>query len=51
MVIGHLNTVPEIVAELAKRSDIPKIDEQDFGTMYVVTVPRIGHPNMVRLSY
>jgi phosphohistidine phosphatase SixA len=51
MVIGHLNTVPEIVAALAGRSDIPKIDEQDFGTMYVVTVPRIGHPNMVRLSY
>ena len=51
MVIGHLNTVPEIVAELAQRIDIPKIDEQDFGTMYIVTVPRIGHANLVRLSY
>jgi phosphohistidine phosphatase SixA len=51
MVIGHLNTVPEIVSALAQRSDIPKIDEQDFGTMYIVTVPRIGHPNMVRLNY
>jgi phosphohistidine phosphatase SixA len=51
MVIGHLNTVPDIVSALADRSDIPKIDEQDFGTMYVVTVPRIGHTNLVRLSY
>jgi phosphohistidine phosphatase SixA len=51
MVIGHLNTVPAIVSALAERSDIPKIDEQDFGTMYVVTVPRIGSANLVRLSY
>ena len=51
MIIGHVNTVPEIVAILSDRSDIPKIDEHDFGSMYVVTVPRIGHPNLVRLSY
>jgi len=50
MVIGHLNTVPEIVSALAS-SDMPNIDELDFGTMYVVTVPRIGRPNLVRLSY
>jgi phosphohistidine phosphatase SixA len=51
MVIGHINTVPEIVAALSGRSDIPSIDEQDFATMYVVTVPRIGRANLVRLSY
>jgi phosphohistidine phosphatase SixA len=51
MVIGHINTVSEIVAALSGRSDIPSIDEQDFATMYVVTVPRIGRANLVRLSY
>jgi 2,3-bisphosphoglycerate-dependent phosphoglycerate mutase len=51
LIIGHSNTVPEIVAALAGRSDIPKIDEQDFGVMYIVTVPRIGHANFVRLNY
>lgn len=51
MVIGHTNTVPEIVSALAGRSDIPGIDEQDFATMYVVSVPRIGHANLVKLSY
>jgi broad specificity phosphatase PhoE len=51
MIVGHVNTVPEIVALLSGRSDIPKIDEHDFGTMYVVTVPRIGHANLVRLNY
>jgi broad specificity phosphatase PhoE len=51
MIIGHVNTVPEVVAVLSGRTDIPKIDEHDFASMYVVTVPRIGHANLVRLSY
>jgi broad specificity phosphatase PhoE len=51
MVVGHTNTVPEIVSALADRSDIPGIDEHDFATMYVVSVPRIGRANLVRLSY
>jgi phosphohistidine phosphatase SixA len=51
MVVGHVNTVPDIVAALSERSDIPKMDEKDFGVMYIVTVPRIGHANVLRLSY
>jgi phosphohistidine phosphatase SixA len=51
LVIGHVNTVPEIVAALSGRSDIAPIQEQEFDTMYIVTVPRIGHANVLRLSY
>jgi 2,3-bisphosphoglycerate-dependent phosphoglycerate mutase len=51
MVIGHTNTVPEIVAALSGRSDIPQIEEKEFGTMYIVTVPRIGHANVLRVNY
>jgi broad specificity phosphatase PhoE len=51
MVIGHVNTVPGIVAALSDRSDIAPLDEKEFGTMYIVTVPRIGHANVLRLSY
>jgi broad specificity phosphatase PhoE len=51
LVIGHTNTVPEIVAALSGRSDIAPIGESEFGTMYIVTVPRIGHANVLRLSY
>src|SRR6202167_1877546 len=36
MVIGHANTVPDIVAALSGRSDIAPIDEHEFGTMYIV---------------
>jgi broad specificity phosphatase PhoE len=51
LIVGHLNTVPGIVAYLSGRKDIPSIDESDFGLMYVVTVPRIGHANVLRLNY
>jgi phosphohistidine phosphatase SixA len=51
MIVGHLNNVPEIVSYLTGRSDIPGIDENEYGVMYIVTVPRIGRANVLRLSY
>jgi broad specificity phosphatase PhoE len=51
LVIGHTNTVPDIVAALSGRNDIAPIDEKEFGTLYIVTVPRIGHANVLRLNY
>jgi broad specificity phosphatase PhoE len=51
MVIGHVNTVPDVVAALSGRRDIRPIDEKDFATMYIVTVPRIGRANVLRLTY
>jgi broad specificity phosphatase PhoE len=51
MIVGHSNTVPDIVAALSGRSDIPKIEDKDYGVMYIVTVPRIGRANLLRLNY
>ncbi len=51
LVIGHVNTVPNIVAALSGGSDIAPIDENEFGTMYIVAVPRIGRANVLRLNY
>ena len=51
MIVGHSNTVPDIVAALSDRSDIPKMDDKDYGVMYIVTVPRIGRANVLRLNY
>ena len=51
MIVGHLDTVPLIVADLAGNGDIPSIDEHDYGVMYIVTVPRIGRANLLRLNY
>ena len=51
LIVGHSDTVPAIVAALSGASDIPPIDALEFGTMYIVVVPRIGHANFVRLTY
>jgi broad specificity phosphatase PhoE len=51
LVIGHSNTVPALVAELADVSDVPPIGEHEFDTLYVVTVPTIGRPSVLRLKY
>jgi 2,3-bisphosphoglycerate-dependent phosphoglycerate mutase len=51
MIVGHANTVPKIVAELSGRSNIPGLDEREYGTMYVVMVPRVGRANVLRMNY
>jgi broad specificity phosphatase PhoE len=51
LIVAHVNTVSKIVGALSGRADIPEIDENEFGVMYVVTVPRIGHANILRLNY
>jgi broad specificity phosphatase PhoE len=51
LVVGHSNTVPEIVAALTKLEDVPPIGEEEFDTLYVVTVPSIGRASVLRIKY
>ncbi|MEJ0084242.1 MAG: phosphoglycerate mutase family protein [Pseudomonadota bacterium] len=51
LVIGHSNTVPEIVAALSGADNVPPIGEEEFDTLYVVTVPTIGKASVLRMKY
>ena len=51
LIVGHGDTVPQIVAALSGETKIPEMAALEYGTMYVVTVPRIGHANVLRLNY
>ena len=51
IVVGHSNTVPQLVAQLANRDSVPAIGDEEFDTMYVVTVPTIGRASVLRLKY
>ncbi len=51
LVIGHVDSVPQFVAALSGAKKIPAIGDQEYGTMYIVTVPRIGYANFLRLNY
>ena len=51
LIIGHSNTVPELVAALSGAKDVPPIAEEEFDTLYVVTVPTIGKASVLRMKY
>ncbi len=51
LVVGHSNTLPDIVKALTGEKDVPTIGEDEFGTLYVVTVPSIGPATVLRMKY
>jgi broad specificity phosphatase PhoE len=51
LIVAHSNTVPKIVAALSGDPNIPDIGDQEYGTMYIVTVPRVGRAIVLRLNY
>jgi broad specificity phosphatase PhoE len=51
LVVGHSNTVPEIVAALTGQKDVPPIGDEEFDTLYVVSVPSIGRASVLRIKY
>lgn len=51
LIVGHADTVPQLVAALSGNSKVPEIGADEYGTMYIVAVPRIGHANLLRLNY
>jgi len=51
LVVAPANVARDLAAELSGVSDIPPILPMDFGTMYIVTVPRIGRANLLSVDY
>jgi broad specificity phosphatase PhoE len=48
--LGHSNTLPQLIRELSGKQ-IEKIPDDDFGEIYVLSVPRFGGASLVRLRY
>ena len=51
LVVGHADTVTDIVELLTGAKHVPPIAETEYGTMYIVTVPRVGRADFLRLNY
>ena len=51
LVVGHSTTVAEIVAALSDDHGVPAIGEEEFDTLYVVSVPSIGRASVLRMKY
>jgi len=51
LIVGHSDTVPDLVKDFSGEGPVPEIKDDEFGTMYIVDVPRLGHANILRLTY
>jgi broad specificity phosphatase PhoE len=51
LVVAPANAARDLAAELSGVADIPPVLPMEFGTMYIVTVPRIGRANLLRVDY
>jgi len=50
LIIGHSNTLPELIRELSGK-EIEPIADSDFGEIYVLSVPRFGGASILRMKY
>jgi 2,3-bisphosphoglycerate-dependent phosphoglycerate mutase len=50
-IVGHSNTVPELLNELKGTKDYKTIDENDFSNIYVVMSQGIGKSTIITLKY
>jgi broad specificity phosphatase PhoE len=51
LVVGHSNTVPDIVRALAHVDHVPLFADEEFDTIYIVSVPTIGEASVLRMKY
>lgn len=51
VVVGHSNTVPEIVAALTRGKQSVSIEDDRFDRIFIVTVTRFGPPSTTELRY
>ena len=50
LVVAHSDTVPDIVKRLGGVRDVPEIASTEYGTVYVIAIPRWNRPTVLRLS-
>jgi broad specificity phosphatase PhoE len=51
LVVGHSNTVPEMIANMGASKNVPEIAEDEYDNMYLVTIPWFGKTKTIRLRY
>ena len=51
LVVGHSNTVPELIANMGASKKVPAIDEAEYDNIYIVTIPWFGKTKTIRLRY
>ena len=51
LIVGHSNTVPELIANLGASKKVPEIARSEFDNIYIVSIPWFGKTKTIRLRY
>jgi len=51
LVVGHSNTLPELIAALGAGKKVPPIAEFEYDNLYLVSIPWFGKTKTIRLRY
>ncbi|MDJ0941685.1 MAG: histidine phosphatase family protein [Woeseiaceae bacterium] len=51
LVVGHSNTVPQLMYDLGASKRVPPIAEDEYDNIYVVAIPWFGKTKTIRLRY
>lgn len=51
LVVGHSNTLPELIANLGASKNVPPIQENEYDNIYIVSIPWFGKTKTIRLRF
>ena len=51
LVVGHSNTVPQLMWDLGASKRVPPIAEDEYDNIYIVAIPWFGKTKTIRLRY
>jgi len=51
LVVGHSNTVPEMIGNMGASKKVPPIAENEYDNIYLVSIPWFGKTKTIRLRY
>jgi broad specificity phosphatase PhoE len=51
LVVGHSNTVPDLIADLGASKNVPPIAEFEYDNIYLASIPWFGKTKTIRLRY
>ncbi len=51
LLVGHSNTVPELIGNLGASKKVPPIERGEFDNIYIISIPWFGKTKTIRLRY
>jgi broad specificity phosphatase PhoE len=50
LIVGHSNTLPALIRGFSG-IDVPAIPDEEYGDVYIVSIPSFGHASVLRMQY